>query len=256
MNETPEGYPPIEHESSGEVVSTLAGLTDEQLEERMAGEHDPETLRGLTAEAIKRMKEYRRLSERDKLTELYNREGFEKHSLDGLDHAVRANEPVCVMMLDIDFFKRVNDTYGHDVGDLTLQEASIIVQETIRHSDVAARLGGEEIAILLPDTNLENALLVADRIRLGFEQQLFKRVQQKINIEQNSQVPFTASIGVFEIGNDLKNQLATSKDRNARLEIYNQALKRADQGLYQAKETGKNQVIAMGKSIEKLNSNT
>jgi diguanylate cyclase (GGDEF)-like protein len=120
-------------------------------------------------------------------------------------------------MFDIDNFKSINDTYGHDIGDKVIISLSNEVLQKIRQSDIAARWGGEEFLILLPNTNQQGAIVLAEKIRLAIE---------KLHLEE---VDFTVSVGVasFDITED---------------ENIDDAIKKADLALYEAKNSGKNKV--------------
>ena len=157
----------------------------------------------------------------DALTELFNRRKFFKLAGLEFERSRRYQTPFSVITLDIDWFKKINDTYGHDTGDQALREVSRRLRSGVRSVDVVARIGGEEFAILLPETSLEEARQVAERLRAGFA---------NAPVEwQGQQVPITASFGV------------TAMDENcADLEMM---MKRADQALYRAKEGGRNQVV-------------
>jgi len=138
-----------------------------------------------------------------------------------LNRSRRYNEPLALLMCDIDFFKHINDTFGHAVGDQVLQQVAEIIQSTLRDTDVAGRIGGEEFAILLVQTNLTNAHEVAERLRQKIE-------DGRIHLEDGQLVPLTISIGVSIPVYPLET-LAT-------------LLQHADQGLYQAKRSGRNKV--------------
>jgi diguanylate cyclase (GGDEF)-like protein len=121
-------------------------------------------------------------------------------------------------MLDLDFFKRVNDTFGHAMGDEVLKRLAAIMISNARHIDVTARLGGEEFAIILPSTDIEGAFCVADRIREQVAAETFVYEQQHLQI--------TVSIGLTTLKN-----VDTSAEK---------VLIRADKALYVAKESGRN----------------
>jgi len=160
------------------------------------------------------------LAYKDALTGLHNRRFFMEEMKHILETTKRYREPLSVMMLDVDNFKRINDEYGHDVGDLILKQLADVIVRCVRSSDIAARLGGEEFVVALPKTNLDSALTVADRIR-----QEFKKSKVKLNGEE---VGTTVSVGIasFEEGYDLE-----------------RLLKEADEALYEAKRTGKDKVV-------------
>lgn len=160
---------------------------------------------------------------KDPLTDLHNRRYFENHFSSLFEKAQSSSKPLSAIMCDIDHFKSVNDTYGHDVGDAVIRECSLRIRKSIRNIDVACRYGGEEFVILMPDTNIELAQIVAERIR--------SEVSAHPVIAANGahQVPITVSMGVscIEDGDD------TAK-----------LLKRADVALYNAKRNGRNRVVA------------
>ena len=162
----------------------------------------------------------------DALTGYNNRHQFEKRLKEMTASAKRQNQPLCCIMSDIDFFKKVNDTYGHAVGDCVLKTVAKTIKKELRESDIASRYGGEEFVFLLPQTNLEEATIVAERLRASVE-------KKKINIEEykikdTKEISVTVSIGVSEFKNE--------KD-------YEMLYKKADSALYEAKETGRNKII-------------
>ena len=125
-------------------------------------------------------------------------------------------------MSDIDFFKKVNDTYGHAVGDCVLKTVAKTIKKELRESDIASRYGGEEFVFLLPQTNLEEAKVVAERLRLAVEN---KKINiEEYNIKDTKEISVTVSIGVSEFNKNEKD--------------HEMLYKNADNALYQAKETG------------------
>ncbi|MEN9429537.1 MAG: hypothetical protein RJA86_396, partial [Pseudomonadota bacterium] len=162
-----------------------------------------------------------RLATTDELTNLYNRRHFLSLAEQTLSRSRRYNEPLALFMCDIDFFKHINDTFGHAVGDQVLQQVADIIRSTLRDTDIAGRIGGEEFAIMLVQTNLNNAQEVAERLRQKIE-------ESHIHLEDGQLVPLTISIGVSIPVYPLET-LAT-------------LLQHADQGLYQAKRSGRNKV--------------
>ena len=162
----------------------------------------------------------------DALTGYNNRHQFEKRLKETTAHAKRQNQPLCCIMSDIDFFKKVNDTYGHAVGDCVLKNVAKTIKKELRESDIASRYGGEEFVFLLPQTKLDEAIIVANRLKEAVE-------NKKINIEEYKikdikEISVTVSIGVSEYKNEKDHEM-----------LY----KKADNALYQAKETGRNKVI-------------
>jgi diguanylate cyclase (GGDEF)-like protein len=134
----------------------------------------------------------------------------------------KMTQSACVLMLDIDHFKQINDTYGHAGGDMALQHFAALMRAELRSIDSCGRLGGEEFAILLPGASLEAAQRIAERLRL-------KLAESSVEIDGKS-VALTASIGIA---------LLHPADVNP-----DAVLQRADAALYQAKATGRNRVVA------------
>ncbi len=163
----------------------------------------------------------------DALTGYNNRHQFEKRLKETTAFAKRNNQPLCCIMSDIDFFKKVNDTYGHAVGDCVLRTVAKTIKRELRESDIASRYGGEEFIFLLPQTNIDEATVVAERLRSAVEK---KKINiEEYNIENVKEISVTISIGVSEYNK-------ADKDPNALYE-------HADSVLYQAKETGRNKVV-------------
>lgn len=157
----------------------------------------------------------------DALTGLNNRRYFETHMASMLEYSISRQKPLVLMILDIDFFKRVNDTYGHDAGDMVLKGFAARVKESIRSADLLCRLGGEEFVVIMPDTSLETSQVIAERIRLAVEQEKFP-----INAAGEA-IHVTVSIGLAD-----RSQLCDPE------ELY----KRADLALYRSKHDGRNRV--------------
>ena len=125
----------------------------------------------------------------DQLTKLYNRRSFYEFANRENLKALRSNEPMCIAMLDIDFFKKINDTYGHIVGDEILKEYSVVVLKYIRKKDIFARFGGEEFILLMTETSKEEAELVVERIRKKVSEYNFKKagkVTVSIGLSENN----------------------------------------------------------------------
>lgn len=153
----------------------------------------------------------------DELTGLYNRHYLYSRINEEIERSDRSNEPMSIMILDIDKFKRVNDTWGHPVGDEVLKETAEITKSMIRKDDILVRLGGEEFLVLMPQTDTMEAVSVAEKVRKALENNIHPTVGT-----------FTASFGVAE--------------RN-KSEGFKSLYKRADDALYRAKETGRNRVV-------------
>ena len=160
----------------------------------------------------------------DPLTGLHNRRYMESHLKTLVDEAVQRAKPLSLLISDIDYFKAVNDTHGHEVGDAVLREFSARIRENIRGIDLACRLGGEEFVIVMPDTDLAKAYQVAERVRLEIARCPFGGEGAGKALE------VTASVGVAA--------LESAADTPESL------LRRADQALYRAKRDGRNRVIA------------
>jgi len=158
----------------------------------------------------------------DALTGLHNRRYMESHIGALIEQASARGKPLAVSLLDIDFFKSVNDTYGHDAGDDVLREFANRIRKSIRGIDLACRYGGEEFVVLMPETDLAVAAAVSERLRRRIASEPF-RVQQGAR-----QIEVTISIGIASLGGG---------DDAAML------VKRADQALFRAKRDGRNRVV-------------
>ena len=184
---------------------------------------------------VNKAKEYMKTLENatlDALTGLNNRHMFYQRLSETTSNAKRQKTSLCCIMTDIDFFKSVNDTYGHSAGDLALKSVAKTIKKELREYDIASRYGGEEFAILLPNTTLDEAGKVAERLRKQVE-------KKKINIEELKidgikEISVTISIGVSLYNPNL---MKDSED------LY----KLADKGLYIAKESGRNRVVIADK---------
>ena len=162
------------------------------------------------------------LASQDHMTKLYNRRYFCEISMKILELAKRNKKDLSVLMLDIDKFKNVNDTYGHHVGDDVIIALANVLKDLSRNSDVACRFGGEEFLILLPETSVEGAYSIGEKIRKHVEELVIK-------LENHETLKFTISAGVAQI--DIENELNLEK-----------TIQRADDALYEAKEGGRNKV--------------
>jgi diguanylate cyclase len=156
----------------------------------------------------------------DPLTHVYNRRGFDAQMKKLACDQELKGKRVCFMMLDIDFFKKVNDTYGHLFGDKVICAIAAALTARVKGRDSVARMGGEEFAVILPDTPLQGAFAVAEQIRLSIAKSKIRRSEKQESIEG-----ITISIGISdcEIGGD-----------------WMDALSRADQALYASKTQGRN----------------
>ena len=164
----------------------------------------------------------------DALTGLNNRRQMEVRLKQEVSNTKRNKSSLCCMMLDVDYFKKVNDTYGHAAGDCVLKSVSEIIKKEIREYDIACRYGGEEFYIILPQTNLKEASLVAHRLRKIIEDS--KINIKDANIEGVKFLKITVSIGVCEYNEEMS------------VDEFSQC---ADKALYEAKESGRNRVIVV-----------
>ena len=164
-------------------------------------------------------------ADRDGLTGLFNRAYFEEKLRQELKRHQRNGQKLSLLMLDIDYFKKINDTYGHLAGDFVLKQVAKLLQKNVRESDVVARYGGEEFVLLLPETDENSAWLLAERIRTKIEETYFGFQDKQINV--------TVSIGVTT----LKPSPFTPIEK---------VIKEADQALYLAKKSGRNMVCVSG----------
>lgn len=171
-------------------------------------------------ELQKNVDELHRLSIMDNLTNIYNRRYFFEISKKLIATASRENSAISLLMLDVDFFKQVNDNYGHQAGDFILVELVKELGTTMRKGDVFARIGGEEFTVLLNNTALEGAKVIAEKVRVTIENKMFNYSCHSIDI--------TISIGISELNTE-----------NTSIEdLY----KQADKQLYIAKKSGRNKV--------------
>ena len=157
----------------------------------------------------------------DYLTGVNTRRYFIEQAELEINRSIRYKNPLSIMMLDADFFKRINDSYGHKAGDLVLKNLAEICRHSLREIDIIGRLGGEEFAILLPETNQSAAFETAERLRKAVS-------SARIPLEAGLPIHFTVSIGISSLA---------SKDDN--LDVL---LNLADKALYNAKRAGRNRV--------------
>ncbi len=159
----------------------------------------------------------------DALTGLHNRRYMEMHLGTLVDQAAARNKPLAVLVLDIDFFKSINDTHGHDAGDDVLRDFALRIRKSTRNIDLACRYGGEEFVIVMPETDMAVASMVAERLRRRIATEPFPIQQGARKLE------VTISIGIAALG--------AADDTAAAI------LKRADTALYRAKKDGRNRVV-------------
>jgi diguanylate cyclase len=160
----------------------------------------------------------------DALTGVNNRRSLETHLREEVERHKRYGHPLSLIMLDIDHFKQINDTYGHQCGDYILQEITTLIGSSIRSEDILARFGGEEFCCLLPETPLSAAVILAERFRKNIADHLF--------LCEGASVRVTISLGV----STMCSKATTS----------GMLLKNADDGLYKAKNSGRNRIEVVG----------
>ena len=165
--------------------------------------------------------EIRRLLITDQLTGVSNRARFYELAEAEFARWKRFRQPLSALMIDIDHFKRINDTYGHAAGDEVLRQVAVSLQTGLRSIDVIGRVGGEEFAILLPSIDLEGAEMVAERLR--------RTVAGLSPVSDGTAIPVTISLGVAQIDGDAR--------------AFDALLKAADAALYSAKQGGRNKVV-------------
>ncbi len=156
------------------------------------------------------------MSRIDYLTQIANRRAFIHRLKDSVAMAQRHKTPLCLIMMDLDFFKKINDKYGHDTGDAVLINFAQVLKETCREEDFPARNGGEEFYIITPMTNLENAEVLA------------KRIQDKVRKSKVNGISFTVSMGISQYIDD---------------EGISSFLKRVAQTMYKAKDGERNKIV-------------
>jgi diguanylate cyclase (GGDEF)-like protein len=198
--------------SSG-AIAMISNVLNRFREERRKNLETSEELR-------KTLKALERIATIDELTGLLNRRSAKKYLEEALDLFNRYEEPFSILLLDIDYFKKINDTYGHDMGDIVLIDLADCLKDTLRKNDRISRWGGEEFLVVLPKEESGTAMYVAERLRKKISELKINLLDKKISI--------TVTIGVATIKKDLK---------------VNDVFKKADLALYKGKHNGRNVVI-------------
>jgi diguanylate cyclase (GGDEF)-like protein/hemerythrin-like metal-binding protein/PAS domain S-box-containing protein len=201
-----------------EVITTLHGNAEGRLAAVLGITRDITERKRTEAELRHELESLEQLASTDVLTKAWNRRRFEESVEGEMHRSNRYGHPLSLLLLDLDHFKRINDTYGHPAGDRVLRELADCVRAAIRVSDSLTRWGGEEFIVLMPNTGLSSALVLAERIREAVASHAFEGVGT-----------VTASIGLTEYL------------PSATLDTW---LERADQAMYRAKSGGRNQVVA------------
>jgi len=165
-------------------------------------------------------RELQRLSSTDRLTGLFNRGHWEEMLRQEYARHRRYDRNAALVMFDIDHFKKINDSYGHQAGDAVIQQTAELVRQCMRDADIAGRYGGEEFVVLLPDTDSDGALTFAERFR--------QTVEAHEVVYENHRIHFTVSLGIADLSQPTSG--------------YAQLIERADSALYSSKAGGRNQV--------------
>jgi diguanylate cyclase len=215
----------------GDLSDVLAEVMQETRAVQLAAQRSRDELAEMRARVREAEQEVARLQEElaqtsemvrvDPLTGALNRKGMDEAIAREVGRARRRHTPTCLAMLDIDNFKRLNDTYGHDVGDQALIHLAQVVREALRPQDTLARYGGEEFVIVLADTRIDDGMQAMVRVQRELTRRFF--------MHNNDKLLITFSCGVAELDGE---------------EAPEAALKRADSAMYMAKRSGKNRVVA------------
>ncbi|GAB1266068.1 GGDEF domain-containing protein [Aurantivibrio infirmus] len=174
----------------------------------------------------------------DSLTKVRNRRSFEDEFAKEIERAFRQQESLTTLFIDIDHFKNINDSYGHQVGDRCLRQVAKNINGELRKTDLLARYGGEEFVALLPHCYSDEAYIIAERVRLAV-------VNSPFELNKEESIPLTVSVGLATW--DPKNEVAivneSEVDRQSRLSSFGEKLiSKADNAMYRAKQAGRNQV--------------
>lgn len=211
----------------GEVVNEVLQATHAMREEAARSRDDLQAMQQKVEDAeleIARLQselaQTSQMMRHDQLTGALNRKGLEETFVKEVARAQRRAAPLCLAVLDIDNFKRLNDTYGHHTGDEALIHLAQVVRQTLRPQDTLARYGGEEFIILLPETTLDDAVQALTRLQRALTKEFF--------LARNEKLLITFSAGVTPVGPN---------------EAQAAVIKRADEAMYLAKQTGKNRVV-------------
>jgi len=178
----------------------------------------------LIAELYEVKKQLEITSRTDPLTNLLNRRGMEEKLISEADRMERSNKIFSLILCDIDFFKKVNDNYGHDAGDYILTKVAKTIDKYSRKQDVVCRWGGEEFLLLLPETELDGAVALAEKLRI--------QVEEEVHVFKSQKIYITLSLGIACMEKGQK---------------VNSCIKKADLHLYAAKERGRNIVVSSDK---------
>ncbi len=204
----------------------------EIIEEHKGAERRTSELSSSNAKLRGELRRWKKKARYDRLTGLLRRETFDDLLEKLVKRADKFEKPLCLLMIDVDDFKSINDNYGHDIGDVVLRRISETIYENVRQTDLAGRkmagrYGGEELAVVLPNTDIKGAKIVAERVRKAIEDKL------KDSEFGGEKRDVTVSIGVSSYG------LNTGANQQGQIDAL---YKIADTKLYKAKKAGKNRV--------------
>jgi len=211
---------------NGDIIHGLVTLTlrrneNDEINEIQGRVHDISARKQAEVEKMRAM-EFEQLAITDPLTNIYNRRFFDAFAVKEWERTKRSKSPLSVIFFDIDYFKQVNDTYGHLIGDQVLLNLATLCQSNLRSMDIFARYGGEEFVILMPDADINSVHETIDRRRLMVE-------KEPLATSNDTQIHITISAG---IANWKGNENINIRD----------LIERADQALYHSKQTGRNKV--------------
>ncbi|MCP4395177.1 MAG: diguanylate cyclase [Alphaproteobacteria bacterium] len=208
------------------TIKTFHGIDLDVHSSTSVIEYNGETCKLTSFKDVTAEKEYKYLATIDPLTGINNRRSVELIANAEINRSKRRSHDMSVLLLDADHFKKVNDTYGHSMGDKVLKSIADTISTELRKADIVGRIGGEEFVVILPETNVEKAAGIAERIRNKINSQVFT------SEDKNSIFQISASIGISTLRHD---------DRNV-----DEILNRADDALYEAKENGRNRIETVG----------
>lgn len=197
------------------------------------------TLSHQTVADARRVVVLERESITDPLLGIYNRRYLDSHVHEEFARAHRHALPLSLMLIDIDYFKGVNDAYGHQVGDLVLKYSTKLLLETLRSSDIAVRYGGEEVLILAPNLKISEAGTMAERLRRHMEMHGFKLTN---GTDESYEIRITISVGVASLSPEAPD--------------YKSVISNADAALYRAKQKGRNCVVIHGAKVQETRPET